>query len=296
MLNTHVAPKVSIIMPTYNRAAYILETIESIRDQTHQNWELIIIDDGSNDNTVEIVEELKDDRIHIYKAGRIGLISQVRKIGIEKATAGFIALADSDDLWGVTKLAEQVLALQQYPEAGFCLTGGYNFQVKGVPIDFFYTQTAGINYGNLFISFFKSQLSGYSQALLFRTECMDISPFKETDSDVDFITRLARNFNGVILYKPLLFRRIHDTNFSQSNWRRSYYKGINVIYSNRQYVPATIVRDALFNLYVNFGEDCILNKEPKNAMVNFLKAWTYKLLSITPLKKTGKVLLHYFKR
>ena len=56
-------PKVSIIMPTYNRAEYIHETIESVRKQTWQNWELIIVDDGSDDNTGQIVSEINDKRI-----------------------------------------------------------------------------------------------------------------------------------------------------------------------------------------------------------------------------------------
>jgi len=76
MPNTKPSPKVSIIMPTYNRAAYIVETIESIRNQTYQNWELIIVDDGSDDNTEEIIAQLKEERIRFYKAGLEGLIAK----------------------------------------------------------------------------------------------------------------------------------------------------------------------------------------------------------------------------
>ena len=115
-------------MPTYNRAAYIMETIESIRNQTYQNWELIIVDDGSDDNTEEIIEEIKDSRIRFYKAGRIGIPSKIKNIGLENATGEIIAFIDSDDLWAQTKLEKQLIALQQYPGAGFSLTGGYNFK------------------------------------------------------------------------------------------------------------------------------------------------------------------------
>ena len=63
MFNMNVSPLVSIILPTYNRAAFILETIESIRNQTFENWELIIVDDGSDDNTEELISMIKDNRI-----------------------------------------------------------------------------------------------------------------------------------------------------------------------------------------------------------------------------------------
>ena len=73
-------------MPTYNRAAFIGETIESILKQTYQNWELIIVDDGSDDNTEELVLQVKDQRIQFYKAGRVGINGKIKNIGVEKAS------------------------------------------------------------------------------------------------------------------------------------------------------------------------------------------------------------------
>ena len=64
-------PKISIVMPTYNRAQLIGETVKSIQRQTYSNWELIIVDDGSDDNTEEIISGINDSRIQFYKAGRI---------------------------------------------------------------------------------------------------------------------------------------------------------------------------------------------------------------------------------
>src|ERR1041385_97100 len=125
MPDTVKSPKVSIIMPTYNRAKYIVDTIESIRSQTYQNWELIIVDDGSEDNTEELINQIKDGRIKFYKAGRIGKVGKIKNIGLEKANGELIAFIDSDDLWAPTKLETQVAVFDEYPEAGFCLTGGY---------------------------------------------------------------------------------------------------------------------------------------------------------------------------
>ena len=89
-------------MPTYNRANYIVETIESVRNQTYNNWELIIVDDGSEDNTGETVSRIKDERIRFYKAGRIAINGKIKNIGIEQANGELISFIDSDDLWAET--------------------------------------------------------------------------------------------------------------------------------------------------------------------------------------------------
>src|SRR4030095_2355410 len=152
-------PKVSIIIPTFNRARLIMETIESILDQTYSNWEIIIIDDGSNDDTEDMILQLKNERIHFIKAGRIGIGGKIKNIGLGKASGELIAFNDSDDLWDKTKLEKQVDALRQYPEAGFCLTNGYNFKKLNEPIDFFYKQKEGIRFDNIFNSIFQSQVA-----------------------------------------------------------------------------------------------------------------------------------------
>ena len=87
-------PLVSIVMPTYNRADYIIESIRSVQDQTCKNWELIIVDDGSDDETEQLITELKDERIRFHKAGRIAVNGKIKKIGIDKEKGEFIAFID----------------------------------------------------------------------------------------------------------------------------------------------------------------------------------------------------------
>src|SRR5688572_27381504 len=143
MAEQNTYPKVSIIMPTYNRAHLIMETIESVLDQSYNNWELIIVDDGSEDNTEDLIAQIKDDRIQFHKAGRTGMVSKIKNAAIRKASADLIAFLDSDDLWERTKLEKQVAAMQQYPEAGFCLTGAYTFIQKNEPITYLYKEREG---------------------------------------------------------------------------------------------------------------------------------------------------------
>ena len=289
-------PKISIIMPTYNRANYIGETIESVRNQTYDNWELIIVDDGSEDNTGEIVSRINDERIRFYEAGRVAINGKIKNIGIEKANGELIAFIDSDDLWAETKLEKQVAALQEYPEAGFSLTGGFNFRAVNQPVDFFYKQREGLRYGDIFISIFRSEISTTTPSLILRRQCLGITGgFDETKpfSDIDFILKLASHFKVVILYEPLLYRRLHEANDSGQNWVKGYRQGISMIAVYKKELPGSVVREALFKLYINFGEDCLSHSQRKKAIKKFLLAWKNKPLSITPTKKIGKAFLQW---
>ena len=287
-------------MPTYNRAHLIGETIASIRNQTFTNWELLIMDDGSDDNTEEIIRQLNDGRIQFYKAGRTGMVSRIKNRAIEKARGELIAFIDSDDLWVSTKLEKQVAALEQYPAAGFCLTGGYNFINKNEPVEYLYKQRDGLRFDNFFLSIFRSEVSGHIPALLFRKSCVHVSGyFDETKlfSDPDFILSLACHYKGVVLYEPLYSRRLHEHRDSDEHWEKGYCDWVVVIqsYRRKKQIPVSIAREALFKLYINFGETCLQKKQNGKAISNFLKAWTNKPFSIIPVKKTGKAVLSYLK-
>ena len=300
MFNMNVSPLVSIILPTYNRAAFILETIESIRNQTFKNWELIIVDDGSDDNTEEIICQLKDERIQFIKAGRTESKGKLINTGIQKASGGLYAFIDSDDIWAPEKIEKQVRALQQYPEAEFCLTGGFNFYTAYEPEEYFYKKREGIKVGNIFTDYFRSELAGFTQALMLRKDCMAvIGLFEEKKSfgDLDFILSLAYHFTAIILYEPLFYRRLHKNSYINTTWEKSYFESIEIInsYRNKKMVEPKLARQSLYNLYINFGEDCLTHKKRKKAITHFFNAWKNKPLSIVPFKKSGKALLYHVK-
>ena len=299
MFNISAPPKVSIIMPTYNRAAYIGETIESIRRQTYACWELIIVDDGSDDNTEEIISNIGDDRIQFHKAGRLGVGSKIKNLGLEKATGEFIAFIDSDDLWAPAKLEKQLIALHQYPEAGFSLTGGYNFRSAGAPLEYFYQQRDGIRYGNVFFGFFRSEVAATTPTLILRKECLQATGgFKDTKplSDLDFILNLANTFNAVILYEPLFYRRLHNTNYSSLHWAKRQHQGLEMIRSYKNLLPRELISESLYKSYINFGEHYLLHNENAKAIYQFFNAWKYNSFSVVPLKKIAKAILHAFKK
>ncbi|HMK02622.1 MAG TPA: glycosyltransferase family A protein [Ferruginibacter sp.] len=289
---------VSIIMPTWNRAAYIRESVDSVLSQTWQNWELIIVDDGSEDNTEEVISLITDPRIKFYKAGKVGIGIRLKNIGIERSGGELIAFIDSDDLWAPSKLEKQVAVFHDYPHADFSLTGGYNFLKKDAPLEYFYKEREGSKYGDIFISFFTSQASLLPQTLMFRRQCLPVIQHfaKNTpSSDVEFLLGLALQFKAVILYEPLLYRRLHDTGFSIMNWERGYEEGIHVINKYKTHLPAKVAADSLFRLYLNRGEKYLGHKRRGRALGSFLKAWMKKPSSFIPLKKSAKAFLSFLK-
>lgn len=106
---------VSIITPAYNAAAYIAETIESVLAQTYTNWEMLIANDCSKDNTAEIVQSYaaKDKRINLINLKQNSGAAVARNTAIQNAKGRYIAFLDSDDLWKKEKLQKQIEFMQQ---------------------------------------------------------------------------------------------------------------------------------------------------------------------------------------
>ena len=113
-------PLVSVVLPTFNRAWALKDAVESVLSQDYPNIELIIIDDGSKDNTQELLEIYKSQSI-ILKQKNTG-VAAARNVGIKKSRGEFIALLDSDDAWNKRKISCQVEFFKHHPEALICQT------------------------------------------------------------------------------------------------------------------------------------------------------------------------------
>ena len=114
---TASAPKVSVIIPAHNAAATILETIRSVQRQTVDDLEIIVVDDGSTDDTLQMVRGVRDDGLTVYGYERAG-VAQARNRGLAHASGDLVSFLDADDLWMPEKLALQIRALENAPRAG----------------------------------------------------------------------------------------------------------------------------------------------------------------------------------
>ncbi|MBZ0333683.1 glycosyltransferase family 2 protein [Marinobacter sp. AL4B] len=116
-------PKASIIVPAYNAAQYISKTLDSILNQSFQDFEIIIIDDGSSDQTASIIDQYDDPRIRYHHQANSGKPAIPRNRAIKKARGEFIFIFDSDDIMLPEKLATTIECMEQTPQAGLAFTG-----------------------------------------------------------------------------------------------------------------------------------------------------------------------------
>lgn len=140
-------PTISVIIPVYNGESTIKETIESVLNQSLADFELIIINDASQDSTLAIINQITDSRIRVFSYQNSG-VSASRNRGLDKAQGEFISFLDADDLWTPDKLEKQLKALQNNPQAalayswtdwidesGQFLRAGGHITVNGVAYD-----------------------------------------------------------------------------------------------------------------------------------------------------------------
>ncbi len=190
---------VSIIIPTYNREKEIVRAINSILKQTYDSYEVIIIDDGSTDNTGEVVRGIADDRIRYIRTEDNHGAAHARNVGIREAKYDYIAFLDSDDEWMPRKLELQMHKMLESPEE----IGLVYCRMSGITRDGSRRyvcpegQYGRENFeGNLFYKLLLGNVIG-TPAMLVRRECLEQSGgFKEALiclEDWELILRLAKN-------------------------------------------------------------------------------------------------------
>jgi glycosyltransferase involved in cell wall biosynthesis len=109
-------PLISIVMPSYNTEKFIKTAIDSILQQTYTHWELIIVDDGSLDNTISIIQQIADSRIKLIKSEHLGYIGAIHNIGLKACQGEFIAFLDSDDVYEPYSLEVRLSYLLSHPD------------------------------------------------------------------------------------------------------------------------------------------------------------------------------------
>ena len=121
--------KVSVIIPAYNGDRYISEAIDSVLAQTYTNYEIIIVDDGSTDNTSQVVQSYRDRVYYIYQENQGVAVS--RNLGLRVSQGEYIAFLDQDDIFFPDKLAKQISCFEQHPEAGIVHSGWQRINYSG---------------------------------------------------------------------------------------------------------------------------------------------------------------------
>ena len=201
-------PTISVIIPTYNAERTILETIASVQQQTFSDFELIIINDGSTDRTLELLNTVSDPRFKIFSYENGGP-SVARNHGIAHATGKFIAFLDADDLWTRDKLELQLAALLQHPEAGVAYSWSYFMDNQGKS---FHLGEPILFQGNVYAQLLVMNFIPNGSSTLVRKQAIEsvgeFDPTPKSAEDWDYWLRLAACWPFVVVPKPQIFYRL----------------------------------------------------------------------------------------
>lgn len=202
-------PHFSIIIPLYNKAPYVRKTVESVLGQTFVDYELLIIDNGSNDGSSEIVAGFTDSRIRIFRLEENVGVSNARNKGVSLSTAPYITFLDADDWWEPTFLEEMRGLIERHPDAGIYGTGYYivkNSKKRLAPIGVDENFTEGeINYCAVYTKTLCMPLTSISVAIprAVFDESGGFKPHLKLGEDFDLWIRIALRHKAVLLNKPL---------------------------------------------------------------------------------------------
>lgn len=217
--------KISVIIPAYNAEAFIAETVRSALSQTYPDVEVIVVDDGSTDDTLGSLNEFAD-RIRVHRQSNAG-VSKARNAGVGIATGSWIAFLDADDLWAPTKLAQQ----SAYSDIPMCFTDRYNIGARG-DVPELQSDSTPMQGGDLFEPLLvRGNFITLSTVLLRRTLFDEMQGFYSGlhgTEDWDLWLRIAERHPIAFCPEPLVSYRFHPGGLSR-NHRQMAQERIKVI-------------------------------------------------------------------
>ena len=231
---------ISIIVPAYQAEKTIADAIRSVLAQSFQDWELIVIDDCSTDNTCGLLEELKKslpretgEKIRLIKKQKNTGVSESRNLGAEMAQGDWIAFLDSDDLWATDKLAKQMQLLTRHPDAGILFTGSAFIRGNGERSSYVLQVPEEITYRKLL----RQNLISCSSVVM-RRELFLRHRMQHDELHEDFLLWLKLLKEGVRAYgvnEPLLIYRLSPASKSgnklhaaRMTWRVYRHMGLGL--------------------------------------------------------------------
>lgn len=209
-------PQVSVIIPTYNRAEFLRSAIASVLNQTYQDFEIIVVDDGSKDNTENVVSHFNNRKIRYVRHETNKGVTVARNTGILNSKGAFIAFLDDDDEWLPQKLIRQMALLRRSPlQTGAVYTGLLR-------VDHRSGKTVGewipTKRGNLFDELCFENCVGTASTVLLKKECFNTLGLFDEDicfgEEYDMWIRVSKSFLFECVNEPLVKYRVHAAKLS----------------------------------------------------------------------------------
>lgn len=272
-------PSVSVIIPTYNRAHLIGRAIQSVLNQTYQDFEIITVDDGSTDNTEEVVRRFRDERIRYIRHQKNKGVAVARNTGVKASRAEYVAFLDSDDEWLAKKLERQMeIVKNAAPRIGVVYTGFWRIKDnKRV-----YTPSSNIKpkEGDIYTSLLKGNFVGTS-ATLVRKECFGkAGMFDERlppAEDWEMWIRISKCYHFECIDEPLAVS-YHQPDSLSAN--QAAYVAPRKLILEKHLADFQKDRTALATLFSAIGGALCSSGELKEGRSYFIKAVRANPLSI----------------
>ena len=239
---------VSIITPCFNSEKFISQSIQSVIDQTYTNWEMIIVDDFSNDKTVEIIEKFSkiDNRIQLFKLDKNSGAGVARNFAIQKSSGNFIAFLDADDLWKPEKLQKQLDFMKLY-DFPFTFSFYETIDEYSNLLNETITTPLKITYNQLYYCNWIGNLTAIYSVDFFGK--IEISSIKKRQDWLLYLQILKKIKTAMPLPESLAFYRVREDSISASKLKLLKYN-FNVYrkFHNRNTILSTL--DMIRFLYV----------------------------------------------
>lgn len=206
---------VSIITPSFNSEKFIAETIQSVQNQSYQNWEMIIVDDSSTDQTVTIVEQLikNDSRIRLFQLDKNSGAGIAREKALSIANGDYISFLDADDLWKPQKLEKQLQFLKEN-KVPFTFSFYDCIDEKGNALNRIVEAPRNLTYHQLFFCNYVGNLTGIYEVNFFGK--IAISATRKRQDWMVWLTILKKIRKAKPVPESLAFYRIRDNSLSAS--------------------------------------------------------------------------------
>lgn len=283
MLKSAYNPLVSVIIPLYNCEEFAAEAIESVLAQTYQNFEIIVINDGSTDRSADAVKRYLD-RI-VYREQKNSGSAVARNEGIKLAKGELIAFLDADDLWLPDRLESQVPHFETHPETGLAHADRILFDSE-TNEEFPDDNDAALKAktGNILPELFQYNFIA-TQTVMIRRECFEdvglFDPEFRAAQDYNMWLRICKKYAVHYMPKVVARYRIHE---GQISWRFdvSYESERRVIEKfieqnpGMEFLKTFSVEARLADLYYRFGHDCFHSRNFEKARETLSKSLNYK--------------------
>ena len=211
--NDFRSPKVSVLMSVYNGMAYVEQAVQSILDQTFQDFEFIVINDGSTDDTKKVLENFSDPRMHIFMQSNTGLTIALNR-GLKLCRGEFIARMDADDLCLPERLEQQLIFLNKHPKVGVVGTAYVEIDDKGKVL---LEKPCLVEDIQLRKSLIKFNPLCHTSVMLRKSVLKKIGHYDESFSyaqDYELWFRISKYYKLANIPQPLTKRRIRNGNIS----------------------------------------------------------------------------------